>query len=168
MDFNIAGLILGVKTVNGRIKPKFGKKAIVGIFFMILLCLATLVGFVFALINGSSEWIIMCGIGFAAFIYLFLISPYTQNSRNYQIEFLSDNSLNGFNLFYKNKAVIVKYKLDNQGKFAFANDAKKLDCILYADGSKMGNFTKYRILNYFGKWLHDNGLMSAKITTSFE
>lgn len=32
----------------------------------------------------------------------------------------------------------------------------------------MTNFTKYKINNYFTKWLSDNDLMSDEITSTFE
>lgn len=38
----------------------------------------------------------------------------------------------------------------------------------YDDGSKMSNFTKYRIINYFTAWLLDNDYLSKEVTTTFE
>ena len=100
--------------------------------------------------------------------YLLLISPYTQNPENYYIEFESESSLNNFKLSYKNKPVTIQYKIDNNGKIAFYDNNNKLSCISYKDGSNMSNLTKYKIMNYFAKWLNDNGLMSGEITTTFE
>lgn len=54
------------------------------------------------------------------------------------------------------------------GKIAFSNNSSKLSCIEYADGTRMSNFVKYEIINYFSKWLNDNNLLSSEITTTFE
>lgn len=165
---NIAGIALGIKLVNGKIKPKFGKGAIIGIIIMFLLLIASLIGFIYGLLSFDFEFIFMCACGLFGFGYLLLISPYTQSSKNYYIEFESENSLDNFKLNYKNKLVAIKYKIDNNGKIAFSNNSSKLSCISYADGSKMSNITKYKIINYFTKWLNDNGLMSNEITSTFE
>ena len=165
---NIAGIALGIKLVNGKIKPKFGKGAIIGIIIMFLLLIASLIGFIYGLLSFDFEFIFMCACGLFGFGYLLLISPYTQSSKNYYIEFESENSLDNFKLNYKNKLVAIKYKIDNNGKIAFSNNSSKLSCISYADGSKISNITKYKIINYFTKWLNDNGLMSNEITSTFE
>lgn len=165
---NITGIALGIKLVNGKIKPKFGKGAIIGIIIMFLLLIASLIGFIYGLLSFDFEFIFMCACGLFGFVYLLLISPYTQSSKNYYIEFESENSLDNFKLNYKNKLVAIKYKIDNNGKIAFSNNSSKLSCISYADGSKMSNITKYKIINYFTKWLNDNGLMSNEITSTFE
>ena len=47
------------------------------------------------------------------------------------------------------------------------NNESKLSCISYADGSKMSNFVKYKIINYFTKWLNDNNLLSSETTITF-
>lgn len=165
---NMAGIALGVKLVNGKFKPKFGVKAIIGVVIQAILCIGFLIGLIYGIVTLNLEFIIMCSLGVFSFGYFLLISPYTQSSKNYYIEFVSENSLVGFKLLYKNKPVSVLYKIDNQGKIAFANNNSKLSCISYADGSKMSNLTKYKIINYFTRWLNDNGLISNEITTSFE
>lgn len=165
---NIIGVILGIKLVNGKIKPKFGKRAIISIGIMILFFIAFLIGFIYGMLNFDVEFIVMCLCGIFGFGYLLLVSPYIQNSNNYYIEFESENLLNNFKLNYKNKLVAIQYKIDNNGKIAFSNNNSKLSCISYADGSKMSNFTKYKIINYFTKWLNDNGLISSEIKTTFE
>lgn len=165
---NVAGIALGIKLINGKIKPKFGKGAIIGIIIMFLLLFASLIGFIYGLLNFDVELIFGGACGLFGFGYLLLISPYTQNSKNYYIEFESENSLNNFKLNYKNKLVAIQYKIDNNGKIAFLNNNSKLSYISYADGSKMSNLTKYKIINYFTKWLNDNDLMSSEITSTFE
>ena len=165
---NVAGIALGIKLINGKIKPKFGKGAIIGIIIMFLLLIAFLIGFIYGLLSFDFEFIFMCACGLFGFGYILLISPYTQSSKNYYIEFESENSLNNFKLSYKKKLVAIQYKIDNNGKIAFSNNNSKLSCISYADGSKMSNLTKYKIINYFTKWLNDNGLMSDEITSTFE
>lgn len=165
---NIVGMALGIKLVNGKIKPKLSKEGIISTTIMIIIFIASLVGFIYTLINLNIELLFACLCGILAFGYLLLISPYTQNSENYYIEFESQDSLNNFKLSYKNKLVNIQYKLDNNGKIAFNNNDSKLSCISYADGSKMTNLTKYKIINYFSKWLNDNNLMSDEITSTFE
>ena len=165
---NVAGIALGIKLINGKIKPKFSKGAIIGVIIMFLLLLASLIGFIYGLLNFDVELIFGGACGLFGFGYLLLISPYTQSSKNYYIEFESENSLNNFKLSYKNKLVAIQYKIDTNGKIAFSNNNSKLSCISYADGSKMSSLTKYKIINYFTKWLNDNGLMSNEITSTFE
>lgn len=101
-------------------------------------------------------------------MYIILINPYTQNKNNYYIEFESENSLANFRLYYKNKLVNIKYKIDNNGKIAFTNNESKLSCVSYADGTKMSKLTKFRVMNYFIKWLNDYNLISDEITTTIE
>lgn len=137
---NIVGIALGIKLVNGKIKLKFDKKGIIGIVIMIIIFIASLIGLIPSILNFNIELIFVCLSGICVSGYLLLISPYTQNPENYYIEFESENSLNNF----------------------------KLSCISYKDDSNMSNLTKYKIMNYFTKWLNDNGLMSDEITTTFE
>ena len=73
---NIAGIALGIKLVNGKIKPKFGKGAIIGIIIMFLLLIASLIGFIYGLLSFDFEFIFMCACGLFGFGYLLLISPY--------------------------------------------------------------------------------------------
>jgi len=54
-----------------------------------------------------------------------MISPYTQNPNNYDIEFKDENTLAGFKLYYKSKLVNVLYKVDKYGKIAFADNNNK-------------------------------------------
>lgn len=165
---NIVGIGLGIKLVNGKIKPKFGKGAIISTIIMFLLLVVSLVGFVYSLLVLDVEFILMFALGVFGFGYLLLVNPYIQNSNNYYIEFESEDSLNNFKLNYKNKLVTIKYKIDDSGRIAFLNNNNKLSCISYADGSKMSNLTKYKVINYFAKWLNDNGLMSKEVTSTFE
>ena len=88
--------------------------------------------------------------------------------KDYNIAFETAASLNNFQLYYKNKLVDVKYRIDSKGKIAFLNNKNKLSCISYADGSKMSTLTKYKVVNYFAKCLHDRNIMSDEVTTSFE
>ena len=69
---------------------------------------------------------------------------------------------------YRGKLVNIQHKIDNQGKIAFANNSSKLSCISYADETKMSNFVKYKIINYFTRWLNDNDLLSSDVTSTFE
>jgi len=165
---NITGITLGINLINGNFKPKFRISAIISIIIMILFVIGCICAFIYGIIKLNIEFIIMPAIGIFSFGYLLLISPYTQKSKNYYIEFQSPNSLVAFKLSYKGKLVNIQYKIDNYGKITFANNAKKLSCISYVDNSKMSNFTKYKIINYFTKWLNDNNLLSSEITTTLE
>lgn len=165
---NIVGIALGIKLVNGKIKLKFDKKGIIGIVIMIIIFIASLIGLIPSILNFNIELIFVCLSGICVSGYLLLISPYTQNPENYYIEFESENSLNNLKLSYKNKLVTIRYKIDNNGKITFYGNNNKLNCISYKDDSNMSNLTKYKIMNYFAKWLNDNGLMSDEITTTFE
>lgn len=98
--------------------------------------------------------------------YLLSINAYTQRSGDYYFELGSEGSLEGFKLSYKDKSVAVQYIIDENGKIAFS-DNNKLNCVSYTDGSYMSNFIKYKILNYFCRWLSDNDLLSDKITVTF-
>ena len=165
---DIVGIKLGIKLINGKLKPKYSKGNIIGIVIMFLLFVFSSLGLIYSIFTFNTYIMIMCfcftfGIG-----YMLLISPYTQNSNNYYIEFLSQDSLNNFKLFYKNKEVEIKYIIDKEGKFSFADNYNKLDCISYKNKSKMSNLVKYKIINYFAKWLNDNNLMSSEITITFE
>ena len=165
---NLVGITLGIKLMNGKFKPKYGAGAIVGIIIMVLFLIGFSCAFIYGLINMNVEFIIIPALGIFGFGYLLLVSPYTQKSSNYYIEFQSENSLAGFKLSYKGKLVNIQYKIDSQGKIAFANNGSKLSCISYADGTKMSNLVKYKVINYFAKWLNDNGLISSEITATFE
>lgn len=160
--------ILGIKLINGKIKPKYGMKPILTIVIMILLILACLVTLVFSILSLNINFILFTIIGLFSMGYLFLISPYTQKSNNYYIEFQNENSLAGFKLYYKQRLINIQYIVDDNGRIAFANNMNKLSCISYNDGSKMSNFTKYRIINYFSKWLNDNKLLSTEVSVTFE
>ena len=162
------GVQLGVKLVNGKIKPKYCLKSILLMVIQLLFFVGFFFAFVYGCLNFNIEFIVMPAIGMFSFGYLLLVNPYIQKPNNYYIEFESDSSLVGFKLFYKGKLVSIQYKIDEKGKIAFANNNSKLSCIAYADNSKMSTLTKYKIINYFTKWLSDNGLLSPEVTVTFE
>lgn len=165
---NFIGIALGMKLVNGKFKPKFGIHGIISVVIMVLFIIAFICTFIYGILNLNFEFIAYSLLGLFGFGYLFLISPYTQSANNYYIEFQSENSLVGFRLYYKGKLVNILHSYDNNGKIAFANNNSKLSCISYADNSKMSNFTKYKIINYFTKWLSDKNLLSSQVTTTLE
>lgn len=165
---NIAGIALGIKLVNGKFKPKFNLLSYIVLTIFIILCISFFAAFIYGIINLNVEFIIMPSIGMFGAGYFILITPYTQRATNYKIEFRNENSLAGFKLFYKGRQVIIKHKIDDNGKIAFGNNYDKLSCVSYADGTKMSNLTKYKIINYFGKWLSDNNLLADKVTVTFE
>ena len=169
---DIAGTAIGtavrIKLVNGRFRPKYGARAIAGVIVMVLLLIIFFGLFIYGLISANLEFIIMPALGSFAFGYSLLINAYTQKPSNYYIEFQNEHSLANFKLSYKGKLVNIQYKIDDKGKIAFANNRSKLSCISYADGTKMSNFVKYKIMNYFTKWLNDNNLLSLEVTTTLE
>ena len=156
------------KLMSGKFKPKFGARTVVSFVIIIIFILAFIAGLVYGIMNNDLEIIIGCILGIFTFSYALLLNPIAQSSKSYYIEFPNENSIVGFRLFYKGKLVDLKYKIDNEGKIAFLNDKSKISCLAYADGSRMGSFTKWRIINYFVKWLNDNNLMSKEITVTYE
>lgn len=169
MDFkNIVLSFSNAKLASGKFRPKFNKFSIVVTVLLFILLGGTSIGLIYALLSLNLDLILTCGCGIFGLTYIILINPYTQNKNNYYIEFESENSLANFRLYYKNKLVNIKYKIDNNGKIAFANNESKLSCVSYADGTKMSKLTKFRVMNYFIKWLNDYNLMSDEITTTFE
>lgn len=166
---NAMGASLGIKLINGKIKPKFEKSAVIVICIMVLLLLGAIIGFIYTcFFSFEFELFLFSLLTIPSIIYLLLISPYTQNSNNYYIEFQNENELTNFKLFYKKKLVNINYKITNDGKLAFSDDSSKLSCIGYSNGDKISDFTKHRIINYFTRWLSDNDLLSDDVTTTFE
>ena len=167
---NIVGIISGIKLANGKFKPKYGVGSIIGLVTMILFFIGFFCLFIFGLIKMNLELIVVPAGSMFALGYILLINPYTQKSSNYYIEFQNENTLDGFKLSYKDKGKLVNilYKIDDNGRIAFANNSSKLSCISYADGTKMSNLVKYKIINYFIKWLSDNNLLSSEVTHTFE
>lgn len=162
------GGLLGVKLMNGKIKPKLSPFGYLGVAVMVVAWIGFFFAFLYGIMNFNLEYIVMPAVGLWGFGYILRISPYTQSSKDYYITVQSENSLAGFELYYKKKKVNIAYKVDSKGKIAFANNAQKTQCISYADGSKMKNITKYRIVNYFTKWLMSNHLLSDEVTITFE
>lgn len=165
----ITGTSLGIKLINGKIKPKKRsiKTSIVIIIFILLLIIFSIT-FLYGLINLNIEYMLFCGITIWGISYLLLISAYTQNSNNYYIKVKTDDSFEGFELYYKKRKIALKFFIDNEGKFKWANNNSKLKCISYFDGTKMRNFTKYRIINYFSAWLLENDYLSKDVSVTFE
>lgn len=163
-----AGAYLGVQLVNGKIRPKYGKQGIVAVILYPIILITCFACLIYGFINLELGFILYPSIGIFAFGYMMLISPYFQSSKNYYIKFQNENTLNNFELYYKNKKVKILYKIATDGKIAFLNNEKKLSCFAYENGDKMSNFTKYKIMNYFAKWLNDNKLLSNDVTTTFE
>ena len=166
---DIPGIVIGIKLVNGKIKPKkrsFLTNIILMIF--ILLLITFFITFLYGLINMNIEYMLYSGIGIWGISYILLISAYTQNSNNYYIKIKNENSFEGFELYYKKKRIDIKFCVDKEGKFKWANNNSKLKCVSYYDGTKMSNFTKYRIINYFSSWLLENDYLSKEVSVTFE
>lgn len=165
---NIIGAATGVQLVNGKFRPKYGVIGILSTIFYIIVTIGAIIAFIYGIISLNMEFIVVPGIGTIAMVYLLLVNPYLQRSKNYYIKFQAENTLYNFELYYKNKKVNIAYKIDQEGKFAYLNNNKKLECLSYADGSPMSNITKYKIINYFTKWLSTNHLLSKETTVTFE
>lgn len=166
---NLIGVGIGINLMNGKIKPK--KKGVftyVSLIILLIVLIGFFIAFLYGLINLNIEFIFFPVLGIFGLGYILLISPYTQNSNNYYIKVQHNNSFEGFELYYKQKRIDLKYLTDNEGKFKWANNNAKLKCISYFDGTKMSNFTKYRIINYFSTWLNDNNYLSKDVTLTFE
>lgn len=166
---NIIGTNIGIKLMNGKIKPK--KKSIKTYIAIIIFTLLLIVFFIillYGLISLNIEYIFFGGISVWGISYLLLISAYTQNSNNYYIKFKNQNSFEGIELYYKKKRINLKFLVDQEGKFKWANNNSKLKCVSYFDESHMSNFTKYRIINYFSAWLLENDYLSKEVTVTFE
>lgn len=165
----IAGSSIGIKLVNGKIRPKKRsiKTNIVIIIFIILLVIFFLL-LLYGFIHMKMEYILYGGITVWGASYVLLISAYTQSSKNYYIKVHKEDSFEGFELYYKKKKVELLFQVDEEGKFKWANNHSKLKCISYSDGTSMHNFTKYRIINYFSAWLLENDYLSKEATVTFE
>lgn len=164
----VGGTALGISLVNGKIKPKYGISNIIGSIILILLDML----FIYLLINGildiNLEFIVYPTIGVIVCTYMILIIPILQKPNNFYIKFKDIHTLEGFELYYKKRKVNVDYKLDAKGKILFNNNLKKKDCISYADGTKMSNVVKYKIINYLSMWLKSKNLLSDEVTLSIE
>ena len=103
----ITGTSIGIKLMNGKIKPKKRsvKTSIVIIIFILLLIIFSIT-FLYGLINLNIEYMFFCGITIWGISYLLLISAYTQNSNNYYIKVKTDDSFEWFELYYKKKGLI--------------------------------------------------------------
>ena len=153
---------------DGNIKVKRPIFIMVVLFILFICLIGCTILLISGLLSIRIDNVIYGLVGIFAFGYILLISPYIQNSNNYLIRFKSKSSFSDFELFYKNKLVVFNYKIGKDGKFAFSNNDNKLNCVSYAHGSKMSNFVKYRVINYFSVWLENNNLLSSEVTQSFE
>ena len=93
---NMVGIALGIKLVNGKIRPKFKKKITFGLIIIGFLMIAFLCGIVYGLMTSDYEIVGIGILGILSFGYIILISPYTQKSDNYYIEFQDENTLSSF------------------------------------------------------------------------
>ncbi|MBQ7668167.1 MAG: hypothetical protein IJS47_02445 [Clostridia bacterium] len=149
------------KSLSGKMKLRDDKKSMIsGISFFALFIIIFIACFLIGILKeGYAVLSLGSLVGIAIFIYLISLSPFLQNLNNYYIEFPNEKSLEDFRLLYKNKLVKVEYKIDENGRISF-NDDDNLECISYADGSKMTNLTKNKIFNYFSLWLSEYDLLS--------
>lgn len=168
---SLLSIKLGIDLVNGRLhQPRSIRKR------RIILIVATVVVAVFVAIalygftiDSDPVLLLAAGLMLFSWPYLLSLSPFTQKAANYDIRILKDeNGIQGLHVAYKGRDVSVQYTLDKDGKFTFANNTRKTDCVSYADGGKMPQRAKYCIVNYLAYVLEINGLLSEDITVSFE
>ena len=168
----ISSLIISTSLTNqmsGHLKPHANmKKAKIGSLVMILLLILMIVLLIYGLLDFNIEFIAISLVGFVCIFYLLLISPGIQDPNNYSIFLKSKTNFEGFELYYKNEKINIEHKIDQYGKVAFLRDNDKLSCISYANGRKMKNIIKYKIINYFVLWLTDYGYLSDEVTVTFE
>lgn len=163
---HVAGVAIGLKLVNGKLRPSKGKYAWIAAILFVILMIAFSVAAIVMLVRGNPEGIIPL-IAASSTAYILSISRLFQKDSDYSITF-PDGTLGTLSLVYKGKPVMVRYSLDREGLFRYADNAKKLDCVAYADGSPMSNHTKYKIINYLAFVLKSNDLLSKEVTVSYE
>ena len=158
------GVYLGIKLVNGKLKPKFGKVRYIGLaFFGLLVALGVFLLWI-GLTNGDSlDDIYMPILMIAAGMYIILISPVMVKDVSVVIE-----EGGTVKVFHKDREVTVALVKDDKGNFNFAKPNDKHNCVWYTDGSKMSSFNKYRVVNYLVDALHTNGLLSDEVRTTLE
>ena len=93
-------------------------------------------------------------------LYIFSISPYFQNKKNYKIVLDED-----IKIYYKNKLLNFEYVVKEDGKVDFKDVLNKNKCISYADGSKMSDRLKYQHANFIAMALSELGIMSQQYLT---
>lgn len=155
--------------ISGNIIQR--KKDVAVYISIVCFCLA-LVAFLFTLIGAILKFNLgvasIALVGTSCVGYILLINAYTQPSKNYYIKIKNENSFEGFELYYKEKLIDLKYEIDKNGKFKWPNSKAKLECISYLDGTNMSNFTKYKIINYFSTWLQENDYLSKDVVIKIE
>lgn len=161
-----AGAAIGIHLVNGKLRPKATSKAL----GMVIMWVGTLALFgVGGLLTYQEDYGKALFVLTGAFVWLYCVSlsPAMQSGRNYDIS-LPDGTLNSLQVIYKGKQVLVDYSLDESGLFVWRDNAHKLSCLRYADGSKMSGTKKYKIINYLNYTLVQAKLLSLKVTVTFE
>ena len=156
---------------NGRMKvKKMPANAYVAFVFFILLAIAPFPLLISGIVDFGAEYILMQLLIMVAVIFLLKISPYTQSSKSYYIEFLNENSCIGLKLYYNGKQVAIPYKVDRLGKVIMDNyeSTAKIASICYIDGTNINTRTQYKITYYFVRWLIDNNLMSDDPSGTFK
>lgn len=121
--------------------------------------------FIIKIEDPVERWVCGLGLVFVA-ICVYMISMAGQSAKNYRFEFVQNEGLKNFKLFYKGVEIAIDYKLDKEGRFMWGDYRSRAKCITYADGRKsdllFNNFTKYRIMNYMSGLFEQNNLMSKK------
>lgn len=156
---------------NGRMKVrKMPANAYVAFFIFILIAIAPFLLLISGIVDFGAEYIFMQLLIMVAVIFLFKISPYTQSSKSYYIEFSNENSCIGLKLYYNGKQVVIPYKVDRLGKVIMDNyeSTAKIDSIRYIDGTNINTRTQYKITYYFANWLFDNNLLSDDPSGTFK
>ena len=162
--------LLIAKSMSG--KKSFNSQNSKGkvIFGWIVLALLTVlfIGIILiGLITGNLELVFMGLLGIGSFAFLVYIGPKFQNPRNYSIIFDPENLTDYIYIGYKGKQVFVDIIIGSDGKYAFADDVKKTNCVRYMDNSKMGIITKYRVVNYAAFYFRELGVLSDDVKVTY-
>lgn len=92
------GTLIGMQIVNGRIRPKFGKAAIIKKIILMGVMLAGFLYLFYLGVKGESYYLLLSLIGIASLIYIMVITPEFQNPNNYSIKLKNEDSLEGCQL----------------------------------------------------------------------
>lgn len=134
-----------MKTSELITKPSMGQRIA---SWVMVLAFAGVGIFCFINLKGADAWITGGGLVIIA-IYTAFILPGTLPDGMVSFEFPHEDTIKDFKVTYKGKEVKVKYKVNKEGGFEWADPQGKLDSLSFADGSSMNLYLdKYRVLNY--------------------
>lgn len=161
---SFVGAKVAKKSVSGKMKVR-KPSGIAAALSIICFGFSILVLLMYGIIKEAELELgiaVVCGI--FGFGYIILINPLLQSKKNYRI-FVNGGEIQ---ISYKNRPVLFKYHIDPEGRIAFVDDYNKINCVSYADGSRMGKVTKFRIVNYLTMWLQQRDCLSDSTRYTIE